>query len=104
MSHKELAVLLACFSDPKAAAKAREPLAKRLRSGGDIVLQAVELRVNRRRKVELHDPRRVLAGTLTSALTWGLFGLLTGGWLSLVIWALLGGATAGPPSTTPCTI
>jgi outer membrane lipoprotein SlyB len=38
----------------------------------------------------VHDPRQVLIGTLTPALTWGLFGLIASGWLGLVIWAVVG--------------
>jgi hypothetical protein len=37
-----------------------------------------------------HDPRRVLAGTLTPMLTWGVLGLLTGGVVSLLVSGALG--------------
>ncbi|MGZ5342062.1 MAG: hypothetical protein ACXWEK_03360, partial [Solirubrobacterales bacterium] len=85
-----LAVLLACFAGPKLAAKAHRPLDGKLRSSGDVILDTVVLRVNEKHKTSLYDPRRVLAGTLTPALTWGLFGLVTSGVQGLVIWAVLG--------------
>ena len=43
----------------------------------------------------VYDPRRVLAGTLTSALTWGVFGLLTGGVASGGLWAIIGAVCGG---------
>ena len=45
---------------------------------------------------QIQDPRRSLAGTLTPAVTWGLFGLLaSGGWSGLVIWAVVGAVCGG---------
>ena len=40
----------------------------------------------------VYDPRRSMAGALTSALTWGVFGLLASGgsWASVGIWGLIG--------------
>jgi hypothetical protein len=38
----------------------------------------------------VHDPRKVVAGTLTAGATWGLFGLVTGGLQSFGLWAVLG--------------
>ncbi len=48
------------------------------------------LRVDTQHRTRVYDPRRVLAGTLTSALTWGVFGLLTGGVASGGVWAIIG--------------
>ena len=92
---RKLAVLLACFSDAKAAGKARKPLDAKLRSAGDVILDTTVVKVNAKHKASVHDPRRVVVGTLTAGLTWGLFGLVTGGWLSLVIWAVLGALCGG---------
>ena len=37
-----------------------------------------------------------MAGTLTPAVTWGMFGLLaSGGWSGLVIWAVVGAVCGG---------
>jgi hypothetical protein len=87
---RQLGVLLACFAESKLAAKARRPLDGKLRSGGDVILDTVMLKVNEKHKASVYDPRRVLAGTLTPALTWGLFGLVASGVQGLVIWAVLG--------------
>ena len=87
---RQLGVLLACFADPEGAAKLRRPFAEQLTEGGDAILDTVVLKVSKNHKATVHDPRRVLMGTLTPALTWGLFGLLTSGWLGLVIDGLLG--------------
>ena len=79
----QLGVLLVCFDKLKAAAKARHSLDQKLRSGGDALLDTVILQVNAKHKVSVYpprrDPRRVVQGTLTAALTWGLFGLVAGG-------------------------
>lgn len=87
---RQLGMLLACFAEPKLAAKARRPLDGKLQSSGDVFLDTAVIKVNNKHKVSLYDPRRVLAGTLTPALTWGLFGLIAGGVQGLVIWAVLG--------------
>ena len=91
----ELCVLLACFSGPKRAAKIRSPLDKRIGGNGDEMLDQVVLRINARHKAQVHDPRRTWAGTLTPALTWGIFGLLAGGLESLAVWAVLGAVCGG---------
>ena len=88
-------VLLACFGGAKGAGKIRRQLDKRIAEGGDVVLDQVVLKVNAKGKAQIHDPRRTLAGTLTPALTWGLFGLLAGGVKSLGVWALLGAICGG---------
>ena len=61
------------------------------------MLDEVVLRVSGKGKAEVHDPRRTVAGTLTSALTWGLFGLASSGgsWLSFAVWALVGAICGG---------
>jgi hypothetical protein len=49
----------------------------------------------RRGRGSSHDPQRTLAGVLTPALTWGVFGLLAGGLKGLGIWAVLGAVCGG---------
>ena len=39
----------------------------------------------------MHDPQRTVAGMLTAALTWGVFGLLTSGVIGPIGWAVIGG-------------
>ena len=97
MSARDVAVVLVCFDGEKAAAKSRKPLETALRSNGDAVLQTTTLQVSKKRKAYVHDARRVLAGTLTAALTWGLFGLVAGANKieSTVIWAVLGALFGG---------
>ena len=97
MSKSEVAVALFCFGDEHAAGKARKPLEAQLQSNGDAALQTTILRVNAKHKASVHDPRRVLAGTLTAALTWGLFGLVAGTNKveSAIVWAVLGALCGG---------
>jgi hypothetical protein len=59
-----------------------------------VILGTSVLKVNAKHKASVHDPRRVLIGTLTPALTWGLLGLIGSGWLGLV-WAVVGGICGG---------
>ena len=92
---RQLGMLLVCFDKLKAAAQARRSLDRKLRSGGDALLDTVVLQVNAKHKVSLYDPRRVVQGTLTAALTWGLFGLVAGGLKSLALWAVLGAVCGG---------
>jgi uncharacterized membrane protein len=91
----ELCVLLACFAGRKQAAKIRRRLDERIRQGGDAILDQVVVAVNAKRKARVHDPQRTLGGTLTPALTWGIFGLLAGGLQSLAVWAVLGAVCGG---------
>jgi hypothetical protein len=91
----QLAALLVCFTGRKRAAKARRPLETRLRTSGNAVLDTTVLQVDQQHTASVHDPHRVLAGTLTSLLTWGLFGLVSGGVPSLISSALLGALWGG---------
>jgi uncharacterized membrane protein len=92
-----LCVLLACFDGAKKAYEVWPVLGEELRSAGDRGLDEVVLRVSGKGKVRIYDLRRTIAGTLTSALTWGLFGLAASGgsWISFAIWALLGALCGG---------
>jgi uncharacterized membrane protein len=96
-SARDVAVVLVCFAGKKEATKARKPLEEKLRSNGDGVLQTTILTVNGKHKASVHDPRRVLAGTLTAALTWGLFGLVAGTNKveSTIVWAVVGAICGG---------
>jgi len=91
----QLGVLLACFSVTKAADKARRGLDAQLKAHGAAMLDSVVVRVNAKHKASVHDPRRVVQGTLTAFLTWGLFGLVAGGLRGLAIWAILGAICGG---------
>ena len=97
MSARQIGVALFCFGDRKTAAKARTALESTLRSNGDVVLQTTVLQVDGKHKASVHDVRRVVAGTLTAALTWGIFGLVAGTNKveSTVIWAVLGAICGG---------
>ena len=92
---RTLGVLLECFSGTKSAGKARRGLDAQLKAQGDALLDTVVLRVTAKHKVSVYDPRRVVQGTLTATLTWGLFGLVAGGLKSLAIWAVLGAICGG---------
>jgi uncharacterized membrane protein len=83
-------VLLACFAGHKRAAKTRREIGKRIRRQGDSILDEVVLSVDPDGRVQVHDPRKTTAGTLTAGATWGLFGLVTGGVQGFGIWAVLG--------------
>ena len=85
-----LNILLVCFDNEKSASHVRQALGKQVRESGAVILDEVLLKVDAKRKVHLHDPGKVVRGGATAALTWGLFGLVTG-WISgLVIWGVLG--------------
>ncbi|MBO0784521.1 MAG: hypothetical protein J2P33_00475 [Actinobacteria bacterium] len=90
-----LCVLLACFPGAKRAAKVRRALSKQITGPGDLILDEVIVKVNGKHRVQVYDPRRVLAGTLTPALTWGVFGLLSGGVASGGGWAIVGAICGG---------
>jgi uncharacterized membrane protein len=90
-----LGVLLVCFDGPGSAGKARRRIDAELRSSGAVILDTTVLKVSAKHRASVHDPRQVLIGTLTPALTWGLFGLIASGWLGLVIWAAVGAICGG---------
>jgi hypothetical protein len=58
-------------------------------------LDQVILRVTCGQKATVYDPHRVAAGTLIAAVTWGVFGLLSGGVSGLGVWAILGAVCGG---------
>lgn len=92
----ELEVLLACFQGRQRAARIRRALGGRITAGGEAILDEAVFRVSAKGKAQVYDPRRVVAGTLTPALTWGVFGwLASGGWSGLAIWAVLGALCGG---------
>ena len=97
MSARQVAVALLCFSGKKSASEHQDALEEGLRSTGDHVLQTTVLQVTDKRKASVHDTRRVVVGTLTAALTWGLFGLVAGTNKveSTVIWAVVGAICGG---------
>jgi hypothetical protein len=90
-----LCVVLACFSGRRAAGRARRDFGKAMHGKGTSILDEVVVVVNAKHRARVHDPHRVLAGTLTAALTWGLFGLCSGGGTGLVIWGVLGAICGG---------
>jgi uncharacterized membrane protein len=91
----QLEVLLACFDGHKRAGKSRRDLDRRIKERGATVLDEVVVRVNQSGNAQVYDPHRVVAGTLTSALTWGVFGLLASGGLGLIVWGVLGTICGG---------
>ena len=92
-----LCVLLVCFDGAKRASHVRSELDNGIRSTGGSVLDEVVLKVRPKGTASVYDPRRTIAGALTPALTWGLFGLVASGgsWTSFVIWALIGALCGG---------
>lgn len=97
MSARQVAVALLCFSGKKAASTHQDALEEGLRSAGDKVLETTVLQVTEKHKASVHDTRRVVVGTLTAGLTWGLFGLVAGTNKveSTVIWAVIGAICGG---------
>jgi uncharacterized membrane protein len=91
----QLAVLLECFGGRKSAAAARHSLDAQFKSQDDAVLDSVVVEVDAKHRASVHDPRRVVQGTLTATLTWGLFGLLAGGLKGFALWAILGAICGG---------
>jgi hypothetical protein len=71
-------------------------LGEKIKTDGGDVLSPTVLSVAAKGKARVYCPRRTLAGTLTPALTWGVFGLVTSGSVtSLVAWTLLGALLGG---------
>jgi uncharacterized membrane protein len=93
---RPLEVLLACFEGHKRAAKVHHPLSKQIKAEVAEILDEAVLTVTPKGKARVYDPRRVVAGMLTPALTWGVFTLLGGGtgW-SVVIWVVMGAVCGG---------
>jgi hypothetical protein len=92
---RQLGVLLLCFDATTAAAAVRRPLDRQLKAVGDAVVDTVVLRVDSKGRASVHDPRRVVQGTLTALLTWGVFGAVTSGVQGLVVWGVLGAICGG---------
>jgi uncharacterized membrane protein len=90
-----LCVILLSFDGAKRAAQIRRPLGKQLEQQGGAMVDAAVIRVDGEGKVRVYDPQRTVNGSLTAALTWGLFGLLSGGWIGLAIWAVIGAVCGG---------
>ena len=95
MGARRVAALLACFDDERRAGKAHRQLESRVRAAGSRVYDTTVLRVDGKHKATVHDPRRVIAGTLTPLLTWGVFGLVTGGISSMIASGILGAVCGG---------
>jgi uncharacterized membrane protein len=92
----EAGLLLACFDGSGKASKIRKALGKQIHEAQGVILDEVILRVNGKGKALAYNPRRTVAGALTPALTWGVFGLLAGSGLSgLVIWGIIGAVCGG---------
>jgi len=87
----QLGLLLACFDGRKTAGKARRSLEGQLRAQGDELLDTVVLEVDEKQKATVHDPRRILWGTVSAALVWGLCGMAgaDGVW-SVLFWGAVG--------------
>jgi uncharacterized membrane protein len=90
-----LCILLDCFAGHKRAAKVHDAIGKRIRASGDSILDEVILTVDRKRRLHLHYPRQAISGALTAGLTWGVFGLITGGVQGLGVWAIAGAICGG---------
>ncbi|MGZ8721851.1 MAG: hypothetical protein ACXWXH_10355 [Aeromicrobium sp.] len=90
-----IVVFLVCFAGHKRAAKVRRAIRKRICESGDSILDEALIRVDLKHRIQVHDPRTVAAGTMTAGLTWGLFGLATGGLESFGLWAVLGVISGG---------
>jgi uncharacterized membrane protein len=92
----QIEVLLACFDGHKHASKIHRPLDKKIKESGAVVLDQEVLQIDSKGKAQSSDPRRVVGGTLTPALTWGVFGFLAGGgWSGLIIWGVIGAICGG---------
>ena len=90
-SDRQLALLLACFDGRKTAGTKRKGLEGRLRAQGDELLDTVVLEIDKNHKASVRDPRRILWGTVTVTIVWGLCGLTGayGAW-SVLFWGAVG--------------
>jgi uncharacterized membrane protein (DUF2068 family) len=90
-SNGQLGLLLACYDGRKTAGKARRSLEGQLRAQGDEPLDTVVLEVDEKHKASVHDPRRVLWGTVTVTLVWAVCGAAgaDGVW-SVLFWGAVG--------------
>ena len=88
---RQLGLLLACFDGRKTAGKARRSLERQLEAQGDELLDTVVLEVDEKHKASVHDPRRVLWGTVSAALVWAVCGMAgaDGVW-SVLFWGAVG--------------
>src|SRR5262249_49181077 len=79
------------------ARKARRSFEAQVGAHGDTVLDSTVVEVTTKHKAFGYDPHRLLPGTVVPALTWGLFGLVLGssGWVSAIIWAVIGAVCGG---------
>jgi uncharacterized membrane protein len=87
--------VLTCFAERKGAVHAQEGLTDALFADEVAILDDVVVVVNRKGRARVHDPDRVVAGVFTAALTWGLFGLCSGGGVGLLVWGVLGAICGG---------
>jgi len=90
-----LSVLLACFRGAKRAGKVRRKLDQRIKGSANKILDDAVLWVDAKHRVRIADPRQVVRGTLTTALTWGIFGLITSGVHGVGIAVILGAICGG---------
>lgn len=90
-----LGILLVSFDEPKRAQQVKEALAKEIKQGGDLILDEMVMRVDEKRKVHVYEMGKAVRGAAIVAVTWGVFGLLSGGLRDLVIWAVLGALCGG---------
>jgi uncharacterized membrane protein len=90
-----LCALLLCFDGAKRATRIRRPLSKQLEQQGSAILDAAIIRMGDEGTARVHDPQRAVAGLLTAALTWGVFGLLSGGLIGPIGWAVIGAVCGG---------
>jgi hypothetical protein len=90
-SERQLALLFACFDGRKTAGKARRSMESQLEAQGDVRLNTSVLEVDAKHKASIHDPHKVLLGTVTVAIVWGLCGLtgVEGVW-SVIFWGAVG--------------
>lgn len=90
-SDGQLGLLLACFDGRKTAGKVRGGLIDEVQAQGDGLLDTVVLEVDKNHKATTHDPRKVLAGTITAAIVWGICGLAgANGIWSVLFWGAIG--------------